>query len=196
MISAESPGEHLTPVDLMTLAKDEYFMKECFDLAVKGKGYVSPNPLVGAVLVRNGRTLSRGYHHRFGGAHAEVECLRKYGGSIRGCTLYVNLEPCSHFGKTPPCTDLIIDSGVKKVVIAMQDPNPLVRGRGIRKLKKGGVDVTVGICRDQAKELNSHFVTLVSKRRPFVHLKVAQTIDGRIGLENRKHVNITGKESR
>jgi diaminohydroxyphosphoribosylaminopyrimidine deaminase/5-amino-6-(5-phosphoribosylamino)uracil reductase len=120
-------------------------MTMCFRLAEKGKGYVSPNPLVGAVLVKNGRVVAQGYHHRFGGQHAEVECLKRYKGGMDEATLFVNLEPCSHHGKTPPCADLIIKSGIRSVVVAMKDPNPLVAGKGIRKIRRAGINVTMGV---------------------------------------------------
>ena len=155
-------------------------MRECFRLAAKGRGRVSPNPMVGAVLVKNGRIVSRGYHRRFGGPHAEVDCLRRYHGEVRGATLYVNLEPCSHHGKTPPCAELIIRSGIRRVVTAMKDPNRLVSGRGFRKLRRAGVTVITGVLEDEARGLNRHFVTQVTRRRPFVHVKIAQTLDGSI----------------
>jgi diaminohydroxyphosphoribosylaminopyrimidine deaminase/5-amino-6-(5-phosphoribosylamino)uracil reductase len=159
---------------------DEECMRECLRLAAKGRGRVSPNPLVGAVLVKSGRIVSRGYHHRFGGPHAEVECLKKYTGDPKGTTLYVNLEPCAHFGKTPPCADLIIRSGVRRVVASMKDPNPLVAGRGFRKLRRAGVTVVTGVLEGEAKSLNRHFVTQMVRCRPFVHLKIAQSLDGYI----------------
>ncbi len=159
---------------------DEEFMRECLRLAAKGRGRVSPNPLVGAVLVKTGRIVSRGYHHGFGGLHAEVECLKKYTGDPKGSTLYVNLEPCAHYGKTPPCADLIIRSGIRRVVASMKDPNPLVSGRGFRRLRRAGVTVVTGVLEGAARSLNRHFVTQMSRCRPFVHLKIAQSLDGYI----------------
>jgi diaminohydroxyphosphoribosylaminopyrimidine deaminase/5-amino-6-(5-phosphoribosylamino)uracil reductase len=159
-------------------ARDTVYMRECFRLALLGEGRVSPNPLVGAVLVRNGRILSRGYHRRFGGPHAEVDCLERFKGDPGGSTMYVNLEPCAHFGKTPPCTRRIISAGVAEVVVAMQDPNPLVRGKGIRTLRTAGVKVRTGILRDEARRLNAPFVVGITRRRPYVHLKLAQSADG------------------
>lgn len=158
----------------------ERYMRECFALARRGTGRVSPNPRVGAVLVRGGKIVSRGWHRRFGGAHAEVECLRMYKGQMKGATLYVNLEPCAHHGKTPPCTDLILARGVPSVVVAMADPNPLVRGRGLRALRAAGVRVTAGVLEEEALQLNRDFVTHVTRSRPYVHVKIAQTMDGRI----------------
>ncbi len=170
------------------------FMRECFRLAERGKGFVSPNPLVGAVLVKKGRIVARGFHARFGSAHAEVDCLRSFHGNPRNATLYVNLEPCSHHGKTPPCADLIIRSGIRRVVIGMKDPNPLVAGRGIRKLRSAGVRVTTGILEPDARFLNRAFITYITKRRPFVHVKVAQTLDGKIALRGRSRTPITGRK--
>lgn len=155
-------------------------MRECLRLAEFGRPAVSPNPLVGAVLVRNGKVIGRGYHARFGAPHAEVRCLRAARGPLSGSTLYVNLEPCSHHGKTPPCADLIIASGVREVFIAMRDPNPLVAGRGIRRLRSAGVQVHLGVLEKEAKRLNRAFLRYITSRRPFVHLKIAQSLDGMI----------------
>ncbi len=177
---------------------DEFLMRECFSLAERGSGHVSPNPMVGCVLVRKGRIVARGYHSRFGQAHAEVECLRTYRGDTRDTTLYVNLEPCSHIGKTPPCTDLLIQRGIPTVVVAMKDPNPIVSGKGIAVLRSAGVDVKVGILEKEARELNRFFVKHIVARMPYVHVKIAQTLDGRIsaGESNaRTRRYITSKES-
>ena len=155
-------------------------MRECLRLAELGKGSVSPNPMVGAVLVRRGKVIGRGYHKRFGGAHAEVRCFQSVQGSCKGATLYVNLEPCSYYGKTPPCADLVIASGVCEVFIAMKDPNPLVAGRGIRKLRSAGIKVHVGLLQPEAERLNRFFIRYITSRRPYVHVKIAQTLDGMI----------------
>jgi diaminohydroxyphosphoribosylaminopyrimidine deaminase/5-amino-6-(5-phosphoribosylamino)uracil reductase len=176
--------------------RNEQFMAMCLRLAEKGKGHVSPNPLVGAVLVKDGRVVAHGYHHRFGGPHAEVECLKRYNGGLGNTTLYVNLEPCSHQGKTPPCADLIIESGIRSVVVGMKDPNPLVAGRGIRRLRRAGIRVTTGVLEQEARKLNRVFVTYITKRRPFIHVKIAQTLDGKIALHRRSRIRITGSESR
>jgi len=162
---------------------EERLMRECMKLALRGRGRVSPNPLVGAILVRNGRIIARGWHRRFGGPHAEVDCLRNARGNLTGTTLFVNLEPCAHYGKTPPCTERIIDSGIRSVVIAMKDPNPLVSGRGIRALRRSGVRVTCGVLEADAKQLNRVFLKHITRRMPYVHVKIAQTIDGFIGGE-------------
>ena len=176
-------------------SKHERFMTACLRLAEKGRGSVSPNPLVGAVLVKGGRIVAQGYHRRFGGAHAEVECLRRYKGSMHSAALYVNLEPCAHEGKTPPCADLIIESGIRTVVVGMKDPNPLVNGRGIRKLRHAGIKVTSGILEDKARDLNRAFIIYVTKHRPFIHVKIAQTLDGKISSRPHSFTQITGKES-
>lgn len=170
---------------------DEKTMGECFRLARKGMGRVSPNPLVGAVLVRKGRIIARGYHKAFGAPHAEVECLRRAKGPLRDATLYVNLEPCCHYGKTPPCTQLILDSGVGEVVVAMKDPNPLVAGKGITQLRRNGVKVRVGIGASEALLLNEMFSTHIQYHRPYIHLKVAQSLDGKIAPPEKQRVQIS-----
>ncbi|MFN0158862.1 MAG: bifunctional diaminohydroxyphosphoribosylaminopyrimidine deaminase/5-amino-6-(5-phosphoribosylamino)uracil reductase RibD [Bacteroidota bacterium] len=171
-------------------------MSKCLSLATRGLGYVSPNPLVGAVLVRNGRVLARGYHRRFGGPHAEVECIRSHRGSFADTTLYVNLEPCVHVGKTPPCTRFIISKRIPRVVVAMRDPNSLVAGRGISALRRAGIKVTVGILENEATELNREFVTHIVRRWPYIHMKVAQTLDGKIAPHKGKRVWISSSASR
>ncbi len=159
----------------------EQYMRECFAEAERGHGRVSPNPLVGAVLVRGGRIVARGWHRRFGAPHAEIDLLNKVRGDLKNATLYLNLEPCSHYGKTPPCVDRLISSGIRSVVVAMVDPNPLVSGRGIRKLREAGVRVTTGVLQREAKQLNKFFLKHITGGFPYVHLKIAQTIDGYIG---------------
>jgi diaminohydroxyphosphoribosylaminopyrimidine deaminase / 5-amino-6-(5-phosphoribosylamino)uracil reductase len=171
-------------------------MAMCLRLAEKGSGHVSPNPLVGAVLVKGGRVVARGVHRQFGGSHAEVECLHSFKGDTRNATLYVNLEPCSHHGKTPPCVDLIIDSGIRTVVVGMQDPNPIVAGKGLRKLRNAGVRVVKGVLGAEAESLNRHFITHITKRRPFVHVKIAQTLDGKIAFKRGSPSEISCIESR
>jgi diaminohydroxyphosphoribosylaminopyrimidine deaminase/5-amino-6-(5-phosphoribosylamino)uracil reductase len=176
--------------------QDERFMAECLQLARQGKGYVSPNPLVGSVIVKDGKVITRGYHQKFGEAHAEINALREAGLKARGATLYVNLEPCSHYGKTPPCTDAIVASGIRRVVIGMIDPNPAVKGRGVRALRSAGVKVQVGTLVDKCQTLNEFFIKRVTKGLPFVTLKVAQTLDGKIASPNRRSQWITSEESR
>ncbi len=154
-------------------------MLRCLQLARNGAGEVAPNPMVGSVLVQRDRILAEGWHRRYGGPHAEVECLRSVHGEIpRDAILYVNLEPCSHTGKTPPCADLLIERGVKKVVIGMKDPFPEVAGKGIERLKTAGVDVITGIEEEQCRWQQRRFVTSIEKQRPYIILKWARSTDG------------------
>jgi diaminohydroxyphosphoribosylaminopyrimidine deaminase/5-amino-6-(5-phosphoribosylamino)uracil reductase len=176
--------------------QDASCMRRCLALAEKGLGLVSPNPMVGCVIVRNGKTIAEGYHRRFGGSHAEVITLRKAGKKARGATLYVNLEPCTHFGKTPPCVDAIIASGIKTVVAAVNDPNPFVLGAGVRQLRKAGVRVRIGIMKKEAEILNEKFFTFMKTGLPFVAVKVAQTLDGKIADSRGRSKWITGERSR
>jgi diaminohydroxyphosphoribosylaminopyrimidine deaminase/5-amino-6-(5-phosphoribosylamino)uracil reductase len=159
---------------------DEQQMRRALALAARGQGRVEPNPMVGCVITRGGRVIGAGYHHRFGGPHAEVEALRACDGSARGGTVYVTLEPCCYHGKTPPCTDALIAAGVARVVAPLADPNPRVAGRGFALLRKAGVRVDVGLLRDEAAELNAPFFKLVRRHRPWVILKWAQSLDGKI----------------
>ncbi len=171
------------------------FMRVCFDLARKGLGSVSPNPLVGAVLVKNNRIISTGYHKKFAGPHAEVDCLNNCEGDPRGATMYVNLEPCCYHGKTPPCTELLIRTGIQRLVVAMKDPNPLVAGKGLRSLKQAGIRVENGVLESEAVDLNRWFIVNMKRRRPYVHLKVAQSLDGRITSGRNRAERISSKES-
>jgi len=178
---------------------DKKYMGICLENAIKGKGKVEPNPMVGCVIVKNGKVIGSGYHRKFGGYHAEVNAINdalKKVKDLKGSTLYVNLEPCSHYGKTPPCTDLIIQHKIKRVVIGMKDPNPLVNGKGILKLKKAGITVTLGVLQEKCAELNERFVVNVTKNRPYITLKVAQSLDGIIALNDFKSKWITDIESR
>lgn len=159
---------------------DLEFMRQALLLAERGRGRVEPNPLVGAVVVQEGKVVGRGWHQRFGGPHAEVFALEEAGEAARGGTLYVTLEPCCHFGKTPPCTDAILRAGVKRVVAAMTDPFPEVSGRGIARLRQHGVAVEVGCLADEAEEVNAPYLKLVRTGRPYVIAKWAMTLDGRI----------------
>ena len=177
-------------------ALDELFMMECLTLARKGTGSVSPNPRVGTVIVRNGKVVSRGYHRRFGGPHAEVEAIRAAHQSVRSATMYVNLEPCNIFGKTPPCVNLLLESGIKRVVVGMRDPNPNVCGRGIARLRKAGLKVDVGVLEAECQAINESFTKHVTTGLPFVTLKVAQTLDGMIADENGRSRWITSTASR
>ena len=183
----------------MSSIEDEKWMQKCFALATKGAGYVSPNPLVGAVVVLGGRLLGKGYHQKFGDAHAEVNAIKNAHtrrSNLRGATLYVNLEPCVHYGKTPPCVNAIVDEGIVKVVAAMKDPNPLVAGKGFNYLRNAGVKVVAGVLKSEAEKLNQKFVKYVTTGIPFVALKVAQTSDGFIAKKDGTSKWISTKESR
>ena len=171
-------------------------MRECIVLARRGAGSVSPNPMVGCVIVKEGRVVGRGYHRRFGHAHAEREALRVAGKTARGATLFVNLEPCSHYGKTPPCVDAIVDAGIYAVIIGTKDPNPLVSGRGAQVLRKAGVRVENGVLEEESQKLNEAFFKYVRKGIPFVALKIAQTVDGKIATQSGESRWITSKEAR
>ncbi len=161
-------------------AVHEEYMRSALALAQKGAGLVSPNPMVGALVVRGQRVIGSGYHRTFGTAHAEVHALRQAGGRACGSDLYVTLEPCSHHGKTPPCVDQVIASGIKRVFIGQVDPNPLVHGRGIRRLRAAGIEVAVGILRLECAALNEAFTKHVTTGLPLVTLKAAMTLDGKI----------------
>lgn len=168
---------------------DEKYIHRCLQLARLGEYYVAPNPMVGAVLVSNeGQILGEGWHEQYGGPHAEPNCIRHAeeshpeGVDYKSCTLYVSLEPCSHYGKTPPCAELIIRKGIGRVVVGMLDPNPQVAGRGVRMMQEAGVEVKVGVLEDECKVLNKRFITLHTFQRPYVILKWAQTSDGYIDI--------------
>jgi diaminohydroxyphosphoribosylaminopyrimidine deaminase/5-amino-6-(5-phosphoribosylamino)uracil reductase len=161
-------------------AEDELHLRRALRLAVRGQGRVEPNPMVGCVIVRGGHVLAEGYHRRFGGPHAEVEALRRCRQSPRGATVYVTLEPCCYYGKTPPCTDALLAAGVGRVVAPLEDPNPAVAGKGFAALRKAGIRVDVGLLADEAAGLNAPFFKLVGEHRPWVILKWAQSLDGKI----------------
>jgi diaminohydroxyphosphoribosylaminopyrimidine deaminase / 5-amino-6-(5-phosphoribosylamino)uracil reductase len=178
----------------------EVFMSRCLELAAKAMGCVSPNPMVGAVLVHNGRILAEGYHEQYGRAHAEVNCLKNVKAEdpelIKDATLYVSLEPCAHHGKTPPCADLIIEKGIRKVVVGSSDPNPLVAGRGISKLRNAGIDVTEHVLQKECDFLNRRFITFHTKHRPYIILKWAQSADGFFAPEGKKQHWLTNEKSK
>lgn len=169
------------------MTSDELLMRRCFQLARMGQGHVSPNPMVGCVVLNPaGDIVSEGYHQYIGGYHAERNALTAHGNegkNFTGCTLYVNLEPCSHYGKTPPCADLVIEKGIKKVVISTTDPNPLVAGGGILKLKETGIEVVTGVLEKEGRYLNRRFFTFMEKHRPYVILKWAETSDGFMDID-------------
>ena len=180
----------------MTKYQHERYMKMCFELALRGKGQVSPNPLVGCIVLdKNGNIVSKGYHGKYGENHAERDALLKLqNNEAEGGTLYVNLEPCSHYGKTPPCVDLIIERKLKKVVIATRDPNPKVDG--LSKLKDAGVEVVEGILEEEGCFLNRIFLKNMTQKLPYVVLKTATTLDGKIATKTGDSKWITSDESR
>ncbi|WP_177173720.1 bifunctional diaminohydroxyphosphoribosylaminopyrimidine deaminase/5-amino-6-(5-phosphoribosylamino)uracil reductase RibD [Carnobacterium iners] len=159
---------------------DEFYMKMALDLAKKGKGFTAPNPLVGAVIVKNGKVIGQGYHEEFGQAHAEVNAIASASECVSGATLYVTLEPCSHVGKTPPCSDLVVDKKIRRVVIGMGDPNPLVAGKGIERLRNKGILVSIGVLEKEIAQLNEAFIKYIVTKEPFVVMKSAMSLDGKI----------------
>lgn len=159
---------------------DEEYLRRCLSLAKNGLGKTSPNPVVGAVVVKDGRIISEGYHQKAGGPHAEVIALGKAGEKSRGATLYVNLEPCSHYGRTPPCVDRIIEAKVKRVVVGMVDPNPLIKGKGIVALRKAGIDICSGILEQESRRLNEAYLKYITTSLPFCILKMGMSLDSKI----------------
>lgn len=181
---------------MITSDADEKYMALALELAEKGRGKVEPNPMVGAVLVKDGIIVGKGYHQAFGGAHAEIYAIHEGGMNCRGATLYISMEPCAHYGKTAPCVDAIIKAGIKTVVAAVIDPNPITSGKGIQKLKEAGVEVVVGVMEVQAKRLNVPFFKLIQKGLPYVTVKWAMSIDGKIATHTGESRWITCEESR
>jgi diaminohydroxyphosphoribosylaminopyrimidine deaminase/5-amino-6-(5-phosphoribosylamino)uracil reductase len=176
---------------------DEKFMRITLKLAAKAQGLTSPNPMVGALIVRNGEIISQGFHRKAGALHAEAEAIEHAGESVEGSTLYVNLEPCCHTDKrTPPCTNAIIASKTARVVVAMMDPNPKVSGMGIKMLRDAGIDVSVGILEHEAKKLNEFYIKFITTGTPFVILKTAMTLDGKIATPEGKSKWISSEKSR
>lgn len=177
--------------------KDRKFMRQALRLAVKGQGRTSPNPMVGSVVVsRTGKVLAQGYHAKAGLEHAEVLALSAAGKKAKGATLYITLEPCAHFGRTPPCVDTIIAAGVKRVVVGTKDPNSLVSGKGVRKLRRAGVEVTLGVLSAQCVSLNEGYNKFITTGLPLVTLKLASTLDGRIATSSGESKWITGSVAR
>lgn len=175
---------------------DKKYIEQCFKLAQKGRGYVSPNPLVGALLVKNGRVIAKGYHKKSGEAHAEVNAIKNANENVAGATLYCNLEPCSHTNKqTPPCVPLIIKNKIKKVVISNLDPNKEVNGKGVKQLRDAGIEVIANVLEEEGRSLNKFYFKYITKRFPYVTLKIAQSLDGKISESQNKQTWLTGKES-
>lgn len=187
--SASSASPHWTPFD-------RTMMQRCIELARRALGRTSPNPLVGAVIVRDGEIVGEGFHPGAGQPHAEIFALRQAGETSQGATIYVNLEPCNHYGRTPPCTEALIAAGVAKVVVGMVDPNPLVAGSGIERLRKAGIDVLVGVETEACRQLNEAFVHRILHKRPWGMLKYAMTLDGKIATTSGHSAWVTGQEAR
>jgi len=175
---------------------DFVFMAQALRLAERGLFTTTPNPRVGCVLVKHGKIVGEGWHEKAGRAHAEVVALQAAGTSANGATAYVTLEPCSHFGKTPPCADALIKAGIKRVIAAMQDPNPLVAGQGMEKLRIAGIEVGAGFLENDARELNIGFITRMMSGRPWVRTKIAASLDGKTALANGVSQWITGEDAR
>jgi diaminohydroxyphosphoribosylaminopyrimidine deaminase / 5-amino-6-(5-phosphoribosylamino)uracil reductase len=175
---------------------DEKYMKMAIALAKKAEGFTSPNPMVGAVIVKKGRVIGKGYHRMCGLPHAEVNALADAGSMAAGATMYVNLEPCDHFGRTSPCTEAVIKGGIRKVVIAMKDPNPINNGRGIKKLNQNGIKTIIGVLEDDAACLNRAYVKFITKRMPYVTVKIAESIDGKIATRTGESKWITSEDAR
>lgn len=180
----------------MAVNDDERYMRRALDLAYLALGRTSPNPIVGAVLVRDGEIVGEGYHLLAGTPHAEVHALNQAEEKARGATLYISLEPCCHYGNTPPCTEAIIAAGVRRVVVATLDPNPRVAGQGVSRLREAGLEVEVGLLQEEARRANEFFCKYITKGIPFVTLKTAMTLDGKIATHTRDSRWVTGEDSR
>ncbi|MCX7927988.1 MAG: bifunctional diaminohydroxyphosphoribosylaminopyrimidine deaminase/5-amino-6-(5-phosphoribosylamino)uracil reductase RibD [Candidatus Omnitrophica bacterium] len=173
-----------------------YYMNLAMRLASKARGFTSPNPMVGALVVKNGKVIGKGYHQKAGQAHAEIIALDEAGSQAKGATLYVTLEPCAHYGRTPPCVDRIIHSGIRQVVVGMVDPNPLNNGKGIQILRNHNIKVVVGILEEKLRLLNEVFIKYITKRMPFVTIKVGQSLDGKISTRTGDSRWITSESAR
>ena len=175
---------------------DEKYMQMAMRLALKAKGMTFPNPMVGALVVKEDRIIGRGYHEKAGLPHAEISALNEAGGNAAGATLYVTLEPCAHYGRTPPCVDRIIESGIKEVVAGMQDPNPLNNGKGMEILRAKGIKVRCGVLEDELRKINEVFIKYITTKLPFVAVKVGQSLDGRIATSDGDSHWVTSAEAR
>lgn len=175
---------------------DKKYMARALELAALGEGAVNPNPLVGAVVVKNNKVIGEGYHKKYGGPHAEVFALEMAGEEARGADIYVTLEPCSHYGKTPPCAKKIIEMGIKRCIVASLDPNPLVSGRGIKMLQEAGIEVITGVMDKEAKELNRVFMKYISEKISYLFLKCGITLDGKIATKTGNSKWITNELAR
>ena len=175
---------------------DKEIMQQCLLLAKKGRGFTAPNPMVGAIIIKNGQIIGEGYHEYFGGSHAEINAITHSSQDLKGADLYVNLEPCSHYGKTPPCSLAIINNGFSKVFIANLDPNPLVAGKGVKALQKAGIEVKVGLLEKEGLTLNEKFFHFITTKTPFIALKTATSLDGKIATSTGESQWITSEKSR
>ncbi len=176
--------------------EDAKFMRRALRLAARGSGWTSPNPMVGAVVVRDGRIVGEGFHEKAGSPHAEVNALRSAGSAARGAVLYVTLEPCNHYGKTPPCTEAVIEAGIGKVVVGMSDPNPRVEGGGAKRLQDAGIQVVMGVLERECRLLNQPFIKWITRGVPYVVLKAAATLDGRIAARTGDSRWVSNEKSR
>lgn len=179
----------------MTQEQDRYYMRLALQEARRGRGRTSPNPCVGAVIVKDDHIIGRGYHKKAGEPHAEINALQKAGRDVAGSTIYITLEPCNHTGRTPPCSHALFNAGVKRVVVGMQDPNPLVQGSGIRYLSERGIEVVSGVLAEECKEINRPFIKHITTAMPWVVMKAGVSLDGRITYRKGKSGWITGPES-
>ncbi|MDR0982915.1 MAG: bifunctional diaminohydroxyphosphoribosylaminopyrimidine deaminase/5-amino-6-(5-phosphoribosylamino)uracil reductase RibD [Culturomica sp.] len=178
------------------MEEDVKYMRRAMELAENGKGWVNPNPLVGAVIVKDGRIIGEGWHERYGGLHAERNALKNATEPVEGSVMYVTLEPCCHHGHTPPCTEAIIEAGISKVVIGLTDPNPKVSGKGILILKEAGIEVVLGVCEDELIRQNRVFLKYITTRLPWITMKSAMTLDGKIAAFTGDSKWVSGEESR
>lgn len=175
---------------------DIKYMKRALELAEKGAGYTNPNPLVGAVIVKDGRIIGEGYHELYGGCHAEINAFKNAAHDVEGATMYVTLEPCSHYGKTPPCANAIVEKGISKVIVGLVDPNPEVSGRGIKILEDNGIEVITGVLEEEGRKLNEIFLKYITTNIPFCIMKTAMTLDGKIASYTGDSKWVTGEPSR
>jgi len=180
----------------MLKKKDIKFMKRAIELSKKGYGAVNPNPLVGAVIVKNGEIIGEGYHECYGGHHAEINAINNANESVKGATIYVTMEPCNHYGKTPPCTEMLIKEKFSRIVIGMEDPNTIVNGKGIEKLRQAGILVETGIMEDEIKSINEVFIKYITTKQPFCTMKTAMTLDGKISTCTGNSKWISNEKSR
>lgn len=180
----------------MAQVDDDHWMRRALALAARGRGFVEPNPMVGAVLVRDGKLVGEGFHAKFGNAHAEIVAIQAAGDQSQNADLYVTLEPCCHHGKTPPCVDTIIRAGIRRVIVAMADPFPKVSGQGIAQLASAGVAIQVGLCEAESRRLNQPYLTLIELGRPYIHLKWAMSLDGKLATSSGDSKWISNEASR